>query len=109
MRIRRGSIYSRGFRWTGRRKYFSHRQAIEIKSLSTLPRQITQNSRSDVSVHNVVGSGTAPYFDYGSAMLLRNQTSADGTDMPCGLLAPEVAVLLSKVTFLRKRLLVNAL
>lgn len=42
-------------------------------------------------------------------MALRNLAAAYGTDMPRYLLAPEVAVLLSKVTDLRKRLFIDAL
>lgn len=42
-------------------------------------------------------------------MALQNLAAAYGTDMPRYLLAPEVAVLLSKVTDLRKRLFIDAL
>lgn len=42
-------------------------------------------------------------------MALRNQSAAYGTDMPRYLLAPEVAVLLSRVPDLRKRLFIDAL
>ncbi len=49
------------------------------------------------------------YFDYESAVALRNLAAAYGTDMPRYRLAPEVAVLLSKVTDLRKRLFIDAL
>lgn len=42
-------------------------------------------------------------------MALRNLAAAYGTDMPRYLLAPEVAVLLAKVTDLRKRLFIDAL
>ena len=59
---------------------------------------MTQNSRSDVSGQNVTGLGAARYFDYSSAVALRNLAAAYGTDMPRYLLAPEVIVLLSRVT-----------
>ncbi|MBA8867214.1 integrase [Pantoea agglomerans] len=42
-------------------------------------------------------------------MALRNLAAAYGTDMPRYLLAPEVAVLLSKVSDLKKRLFIDAL
>ncbi|KHJ69290.1 integrase [Pantoea rodasii] len=77
--------------------------------LSTLPREIPQNSHSAVTEQNVNSSGAARYFDYESAVALRNLAAAYGTDMPRYLLAPEVAVLLSKVTDLRKRLFIDAL
>ncbi|WP_244213032.1 resolvase [[Curtobacterium] plantarum] len=77
--------------------------------MGTLPRELTQNSHSDVSGHNLTTSGAARYFDYESAVALRNLAAAYGTDMPRYLLAPEVAVLLSKVTDLRKRLFIDAL
>lgn len=48
-RIRSGSIYSRGFRWTDRGKYVPYRQTTEIKSLGSLPRELIQNSRSDAA------------------------------------------------------------
>jgi integrase len=54
-------------------------------------------------------SGAARYFDYESAVALRNLAAAYGTDMPRYLLAPEVAVLLARVTDLRKRLFIDAL
>ena len=108
-RIRRGSIYSRGFRWTDRGKYVPYRQTTEIKSLGTLPREMMQNSRSDASGYNMTISDAARYFDYESAVALRNLAAAYGTDMPRYLLAPEVAVLLSRVTDLRKRLFIDAL
>lgn len=73
------------------------------------PRELTQNSHSDVSGHNLTTSDAARYFDYESAVALRNLAGAYGTDMPRYLLAPEVAVLLSKVTDLRKRLFIDAL
>jgi len=84
-------------------------QIAEIENLGTLPREVMQNSRSDVSAHNVSETGAARYFDYGAAVALRNLAAAYGTDMPRYLLAPEVAVLLSKVTDLRKRLFIDAL
>ncbi|WP_058973736.1 tyrosine-type recombinase/integrase [Type-D symbiont of Plautia stali] len=77
--------------------------------MSTLPREIPQNSHSGVTEHNLHNSGAARYFDYESAVALRNLAAAYGTDMPRYLLAPEVAVLLSKVTDLRKRLFIDAL
>lgn len=73
------------------------------------PHELMQNSRSDVSVQNMSETGAARYFDYESAVALRNLAAAYGTDMPRYLLAPEVAVLLSKVPDLRKRLFIDAL
>jgi len=77
--------------------------------LGTLPREMTQISHSDVSGHNVNSSRATRYFDYESAVALRNLAAAYGTDMPRYLLAPEVAVLLSKVTDFRKRLFIDTL
>ena len=77
--------------------------------MDTLPREMTQISHSDASGQNVNSSGAARYFDYESAVALRNLAAAYGTDMPRYLLAPEVAVLLSKVTDLRKRLFIDTL
>ncbi|WP_345891956.1 tyrosine-type recombinase/integrase [Pantoea ananatis] len=108
-RIRCGSIYSHRKPFTDARKYVPHRLITEIKSLGTLPREMTQISHSDASGHNVNTSGAARYFDYESAVALRNLAAAYGTDMPRYLLAPEVAVLLSKVTDLRKRLFIDTL
>lgn len=108
-RIRHGSIYSHRKPFTDARKYVPHPQTTESKSLGTLPREMTQISHSDASGHNVNSSGAARYFDYESAVALRNLAAAYGTDMPRYLLAPEVAVLLSKVTDLRKRLFIDTL
>nr|WP_306278078.1 tyrosine-type recombinase/integrase [Pantoea sp. Fr+CA_20] len=108
-RIRHGSIYSHRKLFTDARKYVPHPQTTEIKSLGTLPREMTQISHSDASGHHVNNSGAARYFDYESAVALRNLAAAYGTDMPRYLLAPEVAVLLSKVTDLRKRLFIDTL
>ena len=77
--------------------------------MGTLPHDLTQISHSDASGHNLTISGAASYFDYESAVALRNLAAAYGTDMTRYLLAPEVAVLLSKVTDLRKRLFIDAL
>lgn len=77
--------------------------------MGTLPHELTQISHSDVSGHNLAVSGAARYFDYESAVALRNLAAAYGTDMPRYLLAPEVAVLLSRVPDLRKRLFIDAL
>ena len=77
--------------------------------MGSLPREVMQISRSDVTGQNVNGSGAARYFDYESAVALRNLAAAYGTDMPRYLLAPEVAVLLSKVPDLKKRLFIDAL
>lgn len=77
--------------------------------MSTLPLLTARNSHSDASVQNASNPGAARYFDYESAVALRNLAAAYGTDMPRYLLAPEVAVLLSKVTDLRKRLFIDAL
>lgn len=108
-RILSGSIYSRGFGWTYRRKYVLNRQTTEIESLGTLPREMTQISHSDASDHDLTSPGAARYFDYESTVALRNLAAAYGTDMPRYLLAPEMAVLLSRVPDLRKRLFIDAL
>jgi len=108
-RIRRGSIYSHRKPFTDARKYVQHPQTTESKSLGTLPREMTQISHSDASGQNANSSGAARYFDYESAVALRNLAAAYGTNMPRYLLAPEVAVLLSKVTDLRKRLFIDTL
>lgn len=108
-RIRRGSIYCARFRWTDARKYVPHPQIAEIEKLGPSPHELTQISRSDASGQNVTGSGAARYFDYESAVALRNLAAAYGTDMPRYLLAPEVAVLLSKMPDLKKRLFTDTL
>lgn len=72
--------------------------------MGTLPHELMQILRSDASGHNVTITGAARYFDYESAVALRNLAAAYGSDMPRYLLAPEVAVLLSKMTDLKKRL-----
>ncbi|MGC0851555.1 hypothetical protein [Pantoea agglomerans] len=77
--------------------------------MGTLPRELIQISHSDASGHNLTSPGVARYFDYESAVALRNLAAAYGTDMPRYLLAPEVAVLLSRVPDLRKRLFIDAL
>lgn len=73
------------------------------------PRELTQISHSDASDHNLTSPGAVRYFDYESAVPLRNLAAAYGTDMPRYLLAPEVAVLLSRVPGLRKCLFIDAL
>jgi len=108
-RILTGSIYSGRFYWTDTRKYVPRPQITEIEKLRTHPLQMLQNSHSDVSVHNVNNPVAARYFDYESAVALRDLAAAYGTDMPRYLLAPEVAVLLSRVTDLRKRLFIDTL
>lgn len=90
-------------------KYVLSRQTTQIESLGSLPHEITQISRSDASGHNLITSDAARYFDYESAVALHNLAAAYGTDMPRYLLAPEVFVLLSKVTDLLKRLFIDAL
>lgn len=77
--------------------------------MGTLPRELRQISRSDAAGHFSGDTGAARYFDYESAVALRNLAAAYGTDMPRYLLAPEVAVLLSRVPDLRKRLFIDAL
>jgi len=42
-----------------------------------------QISHSDVSGRNLTNSDAARYFDYKSAVALRNLAAAYGTDMPC--------------------------
>lgn len=73
------------------------------------PRKLTQISHSDASGHNLTTPGAARYFDYQSALALRNLAAAYGTYMPRYLLAPEVTVLLSRMLDLRKRLFIDAL
>ncbi len=70
--------------------------------MASLPRELMQNSHS-------VADPAARYFDYESAVALRNLAAAYGTAMPRYLLAPEVAVLLSHVPDLRKRLFIDTL
>ncbi|WP_352230978.1 MULTISPECIES: tyrosine-type recombinase/integrase [unclassified Pantoea] len=108
-RILCGSIYSRGFRWTDRRNTFHIARQRRLKVWVLLPRELTQISHSDASGHNLTNPGVARYFDYESAVALRNLAAAYGSDMPRYLLAPEVAVLFSKVPDLRKRLFIDAL
>ncbi len=90
VRVHRGSIYSRGFRWTDRGKYVAQRQATEIEKFGHITREMTQISRSDAAGHFSADTGAARYFDYESAVALRNLATAYGTDMPRYLLAPEV-------------------
>ena len=108
-RIPDGSIYCGRFFWTDARKYVPRMQTAEIKKLGPSPHELMQISRSDASGHNVTGQGAARYFDYESAVALRNLAAAYGTDMPRYLLAPEVAVLLSKMPDLKKRLFTDTL
>ncbi|THB82235.1 integrase, partial [Pantoea allii] len=77
--------------------------------MSTLSRELAQISRSNATGHFSGSSAAARYFDYESAVALRNLAAAYGTDMPRYLLAPEVAVLLSKVPDLKKRLFIDTL
>lgn len=76
--------------------------------MGTLPAEVMQNSRSDASGQNLTDTA-ARYFDYESAVALRNLVAAYGTAMPRYLLAPEVAVLLAAVTDLKKRLFIDTL
>ena len=108
-RICRGSIYCGRFFWTDAGKYVPWHQIAENEKLGTLPPEVRQNSRSDVSVHYVSSTTAARYFDYQSAVALRNLAAAYGTDMPRYLLAPEVAVLLSHMPDLKKRLFTDTL
>ncbi|EIE8896664.1 tyrosine-type recombinase/integrase [Salmonella enterica] len=71
--------------------------------MTTLPREILQNSRSVVSVHNVPPAVPVG-MDYTLAYALR-QLAAATTGYPRYLLAPEVAVLLDAVADLRQRML----
>lgn len=75
--------------------------------MASLPRELTQNSHS-VAGH-AVPAPAARYFDYESAVALRNLAAAYGTAMPRYLLAPEVAVLLSYVADPRRRLFIDTL
>ncbi|MGC0837857.1 hypothetical protein [Pantoea agglomerans] len=56
--------------------------------MGTLPRELTQNSRSDTIGHNVTILDASHYFDYESAVALRNLAVAYGTDMSRYLLTP---------------------
>lgn len=109
MWILRGSIYSGRLYWTDTRKYVPRPQTTENENLRSYPLQTLQNSHSDAGAHNVNNPVAARYFDYESAVALRDLAAAYGTDMPRYLLAPEVAVLLSRVTDLRKRLFIDTL
>lgn len=73
--------------------------------MQNYPTTFTQNPHSDVTAAAVPSA--ARYFDYGAAVALRNLAAAYGTKMPRYLLAPEVAVLLSYETDLKKRLLID--
>lgn len=108
-RILSGSIYFRGFRWTDRGNTFhtARQRRLKVWALYTLPREVVQISCSDAIGHISTDLGAARYFDYGSAVALRNLAAAYGTDMPRYLLTPEVAVLLSKVADLKKRLFIG--
>jgi integrase len=108
-RILCGSIYSGRKRFTDKGKYVPPRQTTEIENLSTLPRDLAQISRSGATGQFSADPGAARYFDYGSAVALRNLAAAYGTDMPRYLLAPEMAVLLSKVPDLKKRFFIDTL
>lgn len=71
-----------------------------------LPREAEKNSRSAIIRQD---GGAARYFDYESAVALRDLAAAYGTAMPRYLLAPEVAVLLSFMHDLRQRLFADTL
>ncbi|HBC0544910.1 TPA: tyrosine-type recombinase/integrase, partial [Citrobacter freundii] len=71
--------------------------------MTILPREILQNSRSVVSVHNTPPAVPVG-MDYTLAYALR-QLAAATTGYPRYLLAPEVAVLLDAVADLRQRML----
>ena len=75
--------------------------------MANLPRRLTQNPSSDVSARNATGGSAARYFDYASALALRNLAAHYGTAMPRYLLAPEVALLLDAERDQRKRLLIE--
>lgn len=72
-----------------------------------LPRELSQNSPSGVTEQNLRNSGAARYFDYASALALRNLAAHYGTAMPRYLLAPEVALLLDAERDQRRRLLIE--
>lgn len=67
---------------------------------------MTQNPRSDAGG---CATGAARYFDYASAVALRDLAAAFGTAMPRYLLAPEVALLLSHMPDQRRRLFAETL
>ena len=56
--------------------------------MSSKPREVVQISHSDATDHFSADTGAARYFDYGSAVALRNSAAAYGSDMPRYLLTP---------------------
>ncbi|CBJ48209.1 tyrosine-type recombinase/integrase [Erwinia amylovora] len=73
-----------------------------------LPRELSQNAHSAVTVQNAsIGGSAARYFDYASALALRELAAHYGTAMPRYLLAPEVALLLDAERDQRRRLLIE--
>jgi len=74
-------------------------QRAEIKKLSLLPPELSQNSRSVVS----------PVGGYARALRLREMAIAADLDVPRYLLAPEIAVLLRYLPDLRQRMLIETL
>lgn len=82
-------------------------RTAENEKLRGLPRELSQNSSSVVSGRNVAGGSAVRYFDYASALALRNLAAHYGTAMPRYLLAPEVALLLDAERDQRQRLLIE--
>lgn len=78
---------------------FNYFTAAEIKKLSQLPREFSQNSRSIT----ILPGG------YARAVRLREMAIAADLDIPRYLLWPEIAVLLGYLPDLRQRLLVETL
>lgn len=78
--------------------------------MRTLPHILSQNSHSVVSRSDENAEDNATrYFDYASAVALRDIAAAYGTAMPRYLLAPEVAVLLTHARDLRHRFFIETL
>ncbi|WP_420842333.1 tyrosine-type recombinase/integrase [Duffyella gerundensis] len=82
-------------------------RTAENEKLRGLPRELSQNSSSVVSGRNAAGGSAVRYFDYASALALRNLAAHYGTAMPRYLLAPEVALLLDAERDQRQRLLIE--
>ncbi|MEN4546193.1 hypothetical protein [Pantoea agglomerans] len=75
-RILSGSIYSRGFTGETGENTFYHARQRRLKVWPLLPHEMMQISRSDVIGHNLTTSDAAHYFDYESAVALRNLAAA---------------------------------
>jgi len=103
----RSPIYSGRFFWTDAGKYVPQADIAENEKLGNLPPEVMQNSRSAASGHSVSDAGAARYFDYATAVALRNLAARFGTAMPRYLLAPEISLLLAAELNQRRRLLIE--